>query len=132
MSLYERIEQQSNRLGSFESDGTFGQSGGDQAAAIIDAVGRATIGVTSAITTSKTARTRAKYGSRVATTQALEATKQAAISARGATALAREDVRRVGTTYSTMAKLILGIGAALAVVIVSGGFAYKLAVKRGK
>ena len=124
-SRYEHVSCQPNRLGKAE----FGEFGGE-VSAVFDAIGQAVVGVTRALTESKTARTRARSAKEIAVTQAIEATKQADIVARGAKEQAIIEVHKVKTTFGSISNLILGLGASLAVVMLSGGIAYKVATKR--
>jgi len=123
--MYQNITAQPNRLGSFEEFG-------GEASAIVNSLATATVGVTQAIVGGKTSRIRARAGRDVALAQARAATEQAGIATRGATEQAAIDVERVRATYGTIAKLVVGVGASLAVLLIAGGFSYKLATKGRK
>jgi len=100
---------------------------GDTAEGVTNAITNAAVGITQAITLDSTARARAKAGAKVATEQARQATEQARISASASTEQAKIGVERIGTTYSTLTKLVVGVGVALAGVMVAGGLAFRIA-----
>jgi len=122
---YESINNQPSRLGEFADFADFGQ-GGDVAAAI-NAVAGGIVGTTRAITEAKTLQTQSKDQRKVAIFVANENTKKLRISTSGASEQARIDIQRVKATYGSMTKLILGGGAVLAAIILTGAFAYSIA-----
>jgi len=121
---YERISQQTNRLGSWSG---LGQAA--DASSYISAIGNAITGITDSIGRTKILTTQAKISGRVAITQSLESTKQLQISTKGQTDQAAIGVQRVTATYTSLSTLVFGAGIAAAVLLLSGGFAFRIATK---
>ena len=127
VNMYKHLKKQPNKLGSFENLDQWG--GGGEVSSAISAIGNAVTGVVSALGQTKVLTTQARETRKIAIVNAIEGTKKLSIATQGSTQQASIDVERVRATYGSITQLVMGAGIVIAIIVVSGAFAYKTAVR---
>jgi hypothetical protein len=125
LSTYEKINAQPNKLGGVSTE--FGDFGGEEGVAYINAVGNAINGVVGSITRSQVLKQQSRDRRKIAVTIAVENTKKLGIATKGATEQAAIGVEKVKATYGSITKLVIGAGVVLAGILIAAGFSYSLA-----
>ena len=130
MSAYEHINNQPSRLGEFQlakgerAFGEFGELGDTDAT--IKAVGSIITSVVISVNQSATLRQQSRDRRKMAIQLSADSARKLGFQIKGATEQAAIEVEEVKAKYGSITKLILGVGGALAGLMLAGAFAYKL------